>query len=126
MSDVTKMTDADAAARFEVEQYLFDCARPIVGHAFTDYEKHALFHRFKRHIEQLSALRAKLAEVERERDGADVIAVQWAAVYADDPGVYLFDTEPQARGMLGQNPGEVFKVNVVRVTPQTAEKEEGR
>lgn len=44
-------SDIDAAARFEVNQFMFECARSIIGLSLTDHQKHTLFHRFKKVLE---------------------------------------------------------------------------
>lgn len=44
-------SDIDAAARFEVNQFMFECAGSIIGLSLTDHQKHTLFHRFKKVLE---------------------------------------------------------------------------
>ena len=73
MTDAKPLTP-EVSARFEVDQYLFDCARPVVGHNFTDYEKHALLHRFVNLFKTIEALRARAEQAEKDRDAlAEVV-----------------------------------------------------
>ena len=44
-------SDIDAAARFEVNQFMFERAGSIIGLSLTDHQKHTLFHRFKKVLE---------------------------------------------------------------------------
>ena len=57
----------EVSARFEVDQYLFDCAEPIFGHRFTDYEKHALLHRFISLFKTIDDLRQRAERAEADR-----------------------------------------------------------
>jgi hypothetical protein len=56
------------SARFEVDQYLFDCAKPIFGHCFTDYEKHALLHRFISLFKTIDDLRQRAEQADASAD----------------------------------------------------------
>ena len=44
-------SDIDAAARFEVNRFMYACAGTIAGPTLTDSQQHTLFHQFKKVLE---------------------------------------------------------------------------
>lgn len=64
-------TTQEADARFEVQQYLAECSVPIVGHKFTDFEQHALYHRFLAIFKRLDASRAEAAALRESLASAE-------------------------------------------------------
>ena len=45
-------SDINAAARFEVNRFMYACAGTIAGPTLTDSQQHTLFHQFKKVIEE--------------------------------------------------------------------------
>jgi len=80
-------TDIDVEARFEVDQFLFACAGPIVGTKHKDSEKHTLFWQFKR----LIARWQKIVEDERSKNKALAAVVKAQAKVCDSLRSALYE-----------------------------------